>query len=297
MEILVIHDHGSRDDTLSVLEGLEDKLGVPIQILPTPHLSRSAARNVGWRAASGEIFFFADSDEIYKEEYVSLAVNKIRSDDVAGVTITGSSWVEKQTLLGRLYTEVYTKIQQQRQKEGGGDLGWAWVFTREAIESVEGYDEDLDQAEDRDIFLRLQANGSKFGLILGEHWYHTRPTKFTTYFKKVLRGSASRIRFTVKHRMWGSLIVNLLPSFAIILLAVTPFISLPLFSFLILVGLIGTFGFALRLYRRWRGVAESRLVVLYVWFSITTRLVTSFGYLFGLFVFLPRVLKVKMFNK
>ena len=52
-----------------------------MRILSTPHLSRSAARNVGWKAASGEIFFFADSDEIYKEEYVSLAVNQIRSDD------------------------------------------------------------------------------------------------------------------------------------------------------------------------------------------------------------------------
>ena len=270
---------------------------MPMRILPTPHLSRSAARNVGWKAASGEIFFFADSDEIYKEEYVSLAVNQIRSDDVEGVTITGSSWVEKQTLLGRLYTEVYTKIQQQRQKEGGVDLSWAWVFTREAIESVGGYDENLDQAEDRDIFLRLKANGSKFGLIFGEHWYHTRPTEFTTYFNKVLYGSARRIRFTVKHKMWGSLATNLFPSLAIVLLPLTLFISLPLFYSLILIGLIGTFGFAFRLYRRWRGVAQSRLVVIYVWFSIITKIVTSFGYLFGLFTLLPRVLKVRMFNR
>ena len=281
MEIIAVHDGGSKDNTLEVLEDLRRDMP-NLRIIKTTHIGRSAARNVGWKAAAGDVFFFADSDEIYMDDYVAVGVEKIVSENVSGVTITGSSLVDEDSLLGRIYVEVYSRLQKEKQRASTAGLNWAWIFRREAIESVGGYDEDLDQAEDKDIFIRIRGNGGKFAVVLGDHWHHLRPSKMSTYLRKTWNGSKRRVRFSIKHNHKKEILINLAPSIAIILYLASAAISLTFFAYLTLLGLLLlSIGGAYK-WIKWSSVTAWRLTGLFVLLMILTRIVTSFGYLYGM---------------
>lgn len=281
-EIIAVFDEGSSDETLAILQSLGEKSRVSMKIIETPHMGRSAARNIGWRASSGSILFFADSDEIYKAEYLEMAVEEIVSKGVVGVTITGSSWSSKRTLIGRLYSEVYTRIQREKEKAGQASLTWAWVYDRNAIELVGGFDESLDQAEDRDLFIRIRDNGGKIGVIYGEHWFHQRPSDITTFIRKTWIGAINRIQFVVKHRKIREIVTNLAPMFAIATLLLSFAISFLLASLItfFLLGLITIY--MISRYYRWYFVPNHKLLLLYILLSLVTRVITSAGYLYGL---------------
>ena len=280
LEIIAVHDGGSKDNTLEVLEDLRREMA-NLRIIKTRHIGRSAARNVGWMAAAGEIFFFADSDEIYMDDYVEVGVEKIISENAAGVTITGSSLADEDSVLGRIYMEVYSRLQKEKQRANTAKLNWAWIFKRDAIESVGGYDEDLDQAEDKDIFIRIRGNGGKFAVVLGDHWHHLRPSKMSTYLRKTWDGSKRRVRFSMKHNHKKEMLINLAPSIAVILYLASVAISLTIFAYITLVGfLILSTGAAYK-WIKWSSVTEWRLTGLFVLLMILTRIVTSFGYLYG----------------
>lgn len=281
VEIIAVHDGGSIDNTLEVLEDLTKDMA-NLRIIKTRHIGRSAARNVGWKAAAGEIFFFADSDEIYMDDYVEVGVEKIVSENAAGVTITGSSLADEDSLLGRIYTEVYSNLQKEKQRASTAGLNWAWIFKREAIEAVGGYDEDLDQAEDKDIFIRIRGNGGKFAVVLGDHWHHLRPSKMSSYLRKTWGGSKRRVRFSMKHNHKKEILINLAPSITIILYLASAAVSLTIFAYITLLGiLLLTIGAAYK-WIRWSSITEWKLTGLFVLLMILTRIITSFGYLYGL---------------
>ena len=281
LEIIAVHDGGSKDNTLEVLEALGRDIS-NLRIIKTRHIGRSAARNVGWKAAAGEIFFFADSDEIYMDDYVEVGVEKIVSENAAGVTITGSSLADEDSVLGRIYMEVYSRLQKEKQRASTAGLNWAWIFKREAIESVGGYDEDLDQAEDKDIFIRIRENGGKFAVVLGDHWHHLRPSKMSSYLRKTWGGSKRRVRFSMKHNHKREILINLAPSIAIILYLASAAISLTIFAYVTLLGLLLLSIGAGYKWIKWSSVTEWRLTGLFVLLMILTRIITSFGYLYGL---------------
>ena len=281
-EIIVVYDKGSSDETLTILQSLREKSTSTMKIIETPHMGRSAARNVGWRASAGKILFFADSDEIYMADYIEMAVKEIVSKGVAGVTITGSSWSSKPTLIGRLYSEVYTRIQREREKIGQASLTWAWVYDRKVIELVGGFDESLDQAEDKDLFIRVRNKWGKIGVIYGEHWLHQRPSDITTFLKKTWLGAINRIRFSVKHRKIREIVTNLAPMFGIAVLLVSFALSSLLaywMTFLVL-ALIPLY--VVSRFYQWYFVPNHKLLLVYVLLTLVTRVITSAGYLYGL---------------
>ncbi len=161
-------------------------------------------------------------------------------------------------------------------------MNWAWIFKREAIESVGGYDEDLDQAEDKDIFIRIRGNGGKFAVVLGDHWHHLRPSKMSSYLRKTWGGSKRRVRFSMKHDHKREILTNLAPSITIILYLASAAISLTIFAYVTLLGLLLLSVGATYKWIKWSSVTEWRLTGLFVLLMILTRIITSFGYLYGL---------------
>jgi len=285
VEIIVVFDGGSTDNTLEILVQLKSELvvkGTRMRILKTPHIGRSAARNAGWKATKGEILFFADSDEMYKEEYVSLGVQELLSNPIEGVTITGSSWATESSLIGRLYTDVYSPLQRRKEREGSADLNWAWMFKRDAVHSVSGYDESLDQAEDRDMYIRMKDRGFRFNVIYGEHWHHRRPSTLRAYLSKTWAGARNRVKFSLKHRRYREIGLNLVPTLALAIVISSIFISRFLFTITFLISIIFTAAILLSGYRRISFVPERKLVFLFLLLQLLTRVLTSVGSLYGL---------------
>ncbi|MEM2598390.1 MAG: glycosyltransferase family A protein [Thermoproteota archaeon] len=288
-EIIVVFDEGSKDATKQALEHLEATYRGYFRVLSVPHMGRSKARNVGWRSSSGEIVFFADADDVYFKDYLEKAVSKMESDPQMGcVCLTGSSLTTGKGFLAGCM-QVYSRLQQAKVEKGGFKLSWAWVYRREALEKVGGFDESLEQAEDKDLFIRVTAAGYNAGLVTGVNWLHRRPSTIWAYLKKTYRGGERRILFVAKHGEWRKLLFELLPLLIIILLLILSIFYVPMLVFIlacltvfITLSILRVAGLV------WSRVEKKQYIFLYPVFTIITYLFSAAGHMHGLLLFLSK---------
>ena len=204
-DVNVIYDEGSTDKTHSILQSLAKRYEKRFNIISTQHVGRSKARNIGLKCSKGDVLFFVDADDVYNSDYLDKAISILDSDPkMGGVCLTGASLVDKKGMMSGYY-EVYSGIQQNKVKSGLFIPSWAWVYKREAVEKVGGYDEMLDQAEDKDLFLRVTSAGYSIGLVPGVNWLHRRPSSLASHLRKSYIGAKSRILFIKKHGRWREL--------------------------------------------------------------------------------------------
>lgn len=285
-EIIVVYDEGSKDGTKQVLERLEASYKSFFRVVSVPHMGRSKARNIGWRSSRGGIVFFADADDVYFKDYLEKAVSKLESDPQMGcVCLTGSSLTTgKGFLAGNM--EVYSRLQQAKVEKGGFKPSWAWVYRREALEKVGGFDESLEQAEDKDLFIRVTGAGYNAGLITGLNWLHRRPSSLRAYLKKTYRGGVRRILFVAKHGEWRKLVFELLPFWLITLLLILSILYLPMLI-LTLACLAAFITLSIIRVARlvWSRVERKRYVFFYPAFSLITYLFSAAGHMHGLLLF------------
>ena len=147
----VVVDGGSTDETLTVLE----RYGGALRWISEPDGGQAAAINKGFRAASGEILGWLNSDDVYEPSAVSAAVAYLRDHpgtamvygdarhiDASGRDMGPCSYVEPANL-DRLIHEVDYIVQP------------AAFFRRSAFLAVGPLDESLHWALDYDFWLKI----------------------------------------------------------------------------------------------------------------------------------------------
>jgi len=285
-EIIVVYDEGSKDGTKEVIESLAESYKGLFRVVSVPHMGRSKARNMGWRSSTGEIIFFADADDVYFKDYLEKAVSKLESDPSMGcVCLTGSSLTTGKGFLAGCM-EVYSRLQQAIVEKGSFKPSWAWVYRREVLEKVGGFDESLEQAEDKDLFMRVTAAGYNAGLVTGLNWLHRRPSSLRAYLKKTYLGSVRRILFVAKHGEWRKLAFELLPFWLIILLSVLSILYLPMLFFTLACLAVFIILSITRVARLvWNRAEKKQYIFLYPVFTIITYLFSAAGYMHGLLLF------------
>jgi cellulose synthase/poly-beta-1,6-N-acetylglucosamine synthase-like glycosyltransferase len=286
-EIIVVYDEGSKDCTKQVLERLEVSYKDLFRVVSVPHMGRSKARNIGWRSSTGEIVFFADADDVYFKDYLEKAVSKLESDPNMGcVCLTGSSLTTGKGFLAGCM-QVYSQLQKAIVEKGGFKPSWAWVYRREALEKVGGFDESLEQAEDKDLFMRVTGSGYTAGLITGLNWLHRRPSSFWAHLKKTYLGGLRRILFIAKHGEWDKLVLGLTPFWLVILLLALSVLYVPMMVFtLACLAVFITVGIVRVARLVWSRVGRKRYIFLYPVFSLITYLFSAAGYIHGLLLFI-----------
>jgi len=281
-ETIVVCDEGSADGTPGrVAEMLSASPG-SFDLLTVPHTGRSAARNAGWRQGRGEVVFFADADDLYEPDYLTRAVEALSTKPAGCVCVTGASLVEGSGLAQRML-KLYSLIQVKSRAESRFKPSWAWVYTRDALEAAGGFDERLDQAEDKDLFERVRKLNFDVVVVDGVHWLHRRPDTNSKYFRKTLNGGASRIPYFAKHQdrlgfLRATGIVWYLCAAMAILLIYPP--GMVVIAAALVVAL---------LYRGvstaslvWRDVSRKSDLLLYPFFNLASHTVSAVGCLIGL---------------
>lgn len=292
-EVIVVYDKGSVDGTYDTLCRLLENHKDAFRIISTPHVGRSKARNIGWRHSKGSVLLFADADDVYYRNYLEKAIPTIDSvPTMGGLCLTGASLVSQKGVITG-YFEVYSKIQQKRINLGLFSPSWAWVYRREAIERVGGYDELLDQAEDRDLCIRVKALGYRIGLIPGINWLHRRPAKLMVQLKKSYLAGKRRILFMEKHKLWGETLRAILPFLILVVTLVLSLYNAILFiivlvclSSLIVIRTIETGRLV------WKDVELKRNVLLYSPLSFIIYLFSAVGCIHGFLKFLAKGTKM-----
>ncbi len=209
-EILVVLDDSSKDGTKEVVERLARDLR-GLQLVRCSGVGRSEARNIGWRRARSEIVIFADGDDQFEKEYVSRAVSCLLDDSrIGGVCLGGAARARRNTILGR-YHEAYGPTDERIERDSRKDPDWAFVYRKECLEKVGGFDQGLSQAEDRDLCSRVKNAGYRVGYVSGVNWYHRKPSSFTEFVAKEYTAGSRRVSYEIKNRKYTSVSGSLLP--------------------------------------------------------------------------------------
>lgn len=151
-EVLVV-DNGSRDKTLAIAESFKDRLN--LRVLQQTGVRISALRNLGARAAAGDILAFLDADCLAPAEWLG-RIFILASADGAGVLGAHYLLPEDSSWVGRTWHRY-----QEAPKSGevshvpAGDL----IMRREDFLKLGGFDETIQTNEDYELCERARKAG------------------------------------------------------------------------------------------------------------------------------------------
>jgi hypothetical protein len=167
VECLVVDD-GSTDDSVRIAEGLG------FRVLSTGGRRGSgAARNVGARAASGEILLFVDSDVRVHGDALGRVLRAF-AEDLALGAVSGSyddapphpAWLSQWRNLLHCYTH------QTANREASAFWTGCGAVRRDVLLGAGGFDERFRFLQDVELGVRLRRGGTKLRLdrgIQGQH--------------------------------------------------------------------------------------------------------------------------------
>lgn len=161
---IIIADDAATEETKRLVEYWLERIGyVPGETKNTPLLryipvtekhGPAAARNVGWRAASGEIIAFTDDDCIPNSNWLKAGINAFK-DEIIGVR-------------GRIIVPLPNPPTDYELNTAGLEkaefVTANCFYRREAIASINGFDErfTMPWREDSDLFFSLLKQGGEF---------------------------------------------------------------------------------------------------------------------------------------
>ncbi len=167
VEVIVVDDCSS-DDTVAVARSRFADLGMSARVVELPrNRGVSAARNVGWRSASGEWIQFLDADDLLASDKLQLqrefAMLSPNCDVVYSpwqhITLNGSEWLPSGPVHSPFVDE--RPVVQILQDPSFGYLG-PTLIRRRMLEAVGGFDELLSIGEDLDLMLRIARKDGQF---------------------------------------------------------------------------------------------------------------------------------------
>jgi glycosyltransferase involved in cell wall biosynthesis len=288
VEIIVVDD-GSSDNTFDVVKNYIPRRN--IKLIKTDHMGPSHARNVGAAVSDGEVLFFAEADCFYSKDYVKKAVDKLKSENSEAVCLTGAPFKEKSTIATECI-EIENRIQHALLDSGKIKPFYAWVFKKKAFLSVGGFDENLFQAEDKDLFRRFMLKGYKVSLVAGINWWHKRDQTLAKMSKKWMKRGISRVSYAVKNRLISDIAKKLIPLIllfsGILFTLVVPAVGLTILAFLLLIFIIKSLIVA---YSSWSFVEKKIVFLYYPLFIATRNLSSGAGYVIGLVSYFSRYVK------
>jgi glycosyltransferase involved in cell wall biosynthesis len=165
-EIIIVAAE-SDDDTIGVAHQLaERRLGV--RVLSNRKKVPANARNIGLRAASGDVIAFNDADDLWPQGRLALQLDRLdeepRVDVVAGL-VTWFKELDRDRLVPTEHSSVETKSVQQ--------IGAA-IFRRSVFDRIGLFDESLLYAEDWDLLLRIIEAQVPFVILNTPTLYYRR---------------------------------------------------------------------------------------------------------------------------
>ncbi len=286
---IIIVDDGSTDKTADIAMAFATDRA-DVSVLRTAHSGASHARNSGFKAAKGDVVFFSETDCVYDPAYVEKAVAALDSHPKAGaVCLTGAPLITRSTLATECI-DIENKVQHALLAQGKIKPFYAWVYRRDVLEKLGGFDERLFQGEDRDLFRRLQDAGYEVAWVPGINWRHKRDQTLSYLAKRWFTRGRTRLLYALKHRLWLDMLKVMAPFWFFVAGVVVAFAGQTTYG-LVLALLVPAViaAYSLRNVRiSWPYVAKKRTYVGYPLFLIVRNFSMALGYSYGFAAILVR---------
>lgn len=193
LEIITVDD-GSTDDTADIIKKY------PVKYIYQNNSGPAAARNAGFKAASGEIICFTDSDCIPEKDWVRKMVDKYTSDDVGGV---GGSYdiTNKESLLAECIHEEIVQRHRETPIETNYLGSFNVSYRRRVLEEVGGFNKSFKHAsgEDNDLSYKVKKAGYKLIFDKNIKVAHYHQTNLLKYLKEQYRHGYWRMKLYRLH--------------------------------------------------------------------------------------------------
>lgn len=281
-EIIVIDD-GSTDSTLSIAKEC-CKGHLDSRVVKIDHSGLTHVRNVGIKESKGEIIFFAESDCVYDNDYLEKAVTCLDAQPLANaVCLTGGPLKLRSTIATECI-EIENAVQHKMLAAGKIKPFYAWVFRREPLVKIGGFDERLFQGEDKDVFRRFQNAGNAVALVPGINWRHKRDQTTWQLARKWFRRGKSRVLYVLKHGLVKDLLRTLVPLW-VLLIGVYYLFFFPIVG-QTLIALVFALFIAFGIQRgkiAWGTLSNRRYLLVYPFFLMIRNFSSALGYMWGLF--------------
>lgn len=156
---IIVSDGGSTDGTLSVARRFAD---VVIEKQDGQIQNISRGRNIGARAARGEILCFINGDTLIEniEVFFPTVLSSLKQRDVVGVTCNVYVHREEETMFDKIFHAVYNKyFHLLNTLHIGMGRGECQIVPKKMFDLVGGYDEHIAAGEDFHFFVKLRQHG------------------------------------------------------------------------------------------------------------------------------------------
>jgi GT2 family glycosyltransferase len=178
-EIIVVDD-GSRDNTPELLTGYPD-----VSVLRQRNSGLSAARNAGFRAATGAIIAYTDDDCFADRDWLTHLVHQFQLGDAAAVggpnLTPDDGWLAACVAAAPGQPTHVLESDQVAEHIPGCNM----AFRREALEAINGFDPQYRKAgDDVDVCWRLQQVGYWITFAPGAFVWHHRRHNPREYFRQ-----------------------------------------------------------------------------------------------------------------
>jgi GT2 family glycosyltransferase len=179
-EVVVVND-GSSDGTRQIAEGYEY-----IRLINQDNKGLSEARNVGIRAATGEIVAFTDADCMADPDWLTHLVARFQSSEFAAVGGPNLTPPDDSFVASCVAVSPGAPTHVLLDDEVAEHIpGCNMAFRRDALEAIDGFDPIFRAAgDDVDLCWRLQNKGYKIGFSAGAVVWHFRRNTIRDYVKQ-----------------------------------------------------------------------------------------------------------------
>lgn len=199
-EIIVVDD-GSRDATGELARSYAG-----VTVISQPNAGAAAARNRGWRAATGTWVAFLDSDCVPSRGWLSALLDAVAPNDegapaplgAAGKTLgldSGSEAAHFADLIGSLDAERYLSHPR-----------WPFapscnlMYRRDALAACDGFDERFVTYEACDLHTRLrEADRGAFVYVARAVVWHRHRSSWRAYWKQQVAYGVGYAQFTRRY--------------------------------------------------------------------------------------------------
>ena len=186
-----VGDDGSSDNTREIVSTF------PVKMCRFEHQGKAKTLNKLLSLVEADYIAVVEGDAIYEPNYLEVCIRHFSTKQVGGV-IGRQLAVKSNRLVSRAisaYREVrWSLVDRPKYVEST-----AWVFRREALEDVGGFNEEISIADDAAMGISLVRHGWRIVFEPKTVWYHHEPNSLWTFMRQQFRWGIGSYTFMKKY--------------------------------------------------------------------------------------------------